>query len=102
MSAVHYARSRSTMPGPSSILTTAFCTIGSRERASQRLVGRLLRPIARNAGDDLRLGFLRADPGGNPHPFARLQILVMLEKMRDLPRRDLGQVPRRLDGSIKS
>src|SRR5581483_10830992 len=41
---------------------------------------------------DLALRFARADPCEDLHPFARLEVLVMLEKMRDLRERRLRHV----------
>ena len=37
-----------------------------------------------------------ADPRRHAHPFAGLEILVMLEEMRDLPCREFGKIARRL------
>ena len=43
--------------------------------------------IALDAVDDFPLGVLRPDPAGEPHPLARLEVLVVLEEMRDLRER---------------
>src|ERR1700682_1200940 len=84
------------------------CTIASRApewsspaselRAGRRLDG----PIARDAGQNLGLGLLGPHPGRNPTPLARFEVLVVLEKMRDLPRGDLWQVAGRLDRALQS
>src|SRR6202171_2027884 len=66
------------------------------------LGGRLGGPIARDAGDNLGLGLLSPHPGRNPNPLARFEVLVVLEKMRDLPSGDLRQVARRLERAIQS
>src|ERR1700682_5149241 len=82
------------------------CTIASRapewsSPASElRAGGRLDGPIARDAGQNLGLGLLGPHPSTNP--LARFEVLVVLEKMRDLPRGDLRQVAWRLDRAIQS
>ncbi len=56
--------------------------------------------IALDAVDDFPLGVLRPDPSGKAHPFARLEVLVVLEEMRDLRQLDLGKIARRVDRPV--
>src|SRR4249920_3885793 len=69
--------------------------------ALSRLLGLEGRLVARHAVDDLLLGLDGVDPDADAHPLARLEILVVLEEVRDLARRDLRQVTRRLHIAVK-
>src|SRR5690242_6421468 len=59
------------------------------------------RPVTLDAVENLALRFLGTDPAGQAHPLARLEILVMLEEMRDLRELDLRQVARRFDRPVQ-
>src|SRR5204862_6555983 len=73
-----------------------------QSRMASKLRGAIFRLVARDAFDDLVLGFLGTDPARHAHPLAGLEILVMLEEMRDLSRRDLGQVARRFNRPVEA
>src|SRR5690349_12408513 len=64
--------------------------VGARLRASRACALLLLRSL--DAFHDQRLRFRNVAPLQHLHPFAFLEILVVLEEMLDLLQRDLGKV----------
>src|ERR1700682_2320464 len=90
------------MPIGSSCTIASPALVWSSPAGELRAGGRLGGAVARDAGQNLGLGLLGPHPGRNPNPLARFEVLVVLEKMRDLPRGDLRQVARRLDRAIQS
>ena len=68
--------------------------LGGRGGGLRGAALRALEP--RNAFDDLALRLLGLDPDTHANPLAGLEVLVVLEEMGDLTRRDFRQVARRL------
>src|SRR5437764_5965887 len=60
------------------------------------------RPVPRHAADDLRFRVLGPDPARHPHPLAGLEILVMLEEVRYLPGRQIGEIANRFDRPVET
>src|ERR1700680_2268490 len=89
------------MPITSSCRTALPAPVLSSPVSSLESDHGLCSPITRDAGKNFGLGSLGSDPGRNPDPLARLEILVVLEEMRDLPGGDLRQIARRLDCAIE-
>src|SRR6188472_3271380 len=72
--------------------------------AAARIGGRSLRAVGAIAFDacgDLAPGVVRPRPSGKPHPLAGLEILVVLEEMRDLRELYFRKVLRRRDRPIQ-
>src|SRR6185437_10854009 len=61
----------------------ALAASDGRLTAAARPRRRVRVAMTRNALEDLALRFVGTDPAGETHPFARLEVLVVLEEVRD-------------------